>query len=152
MPAAEPPPERPREPNLLDPSEFMRLVGLQFDELGPTRVSGHIECGPAHHQPWGAVHGGVYATVIETAATTGAYLAVRDRGQTAVGVTNTSHFLRAHERGRLRVLATALHQGRSGQLWEVEITRPSDGRRVAVGSVRLQNLDNPSGAPASLTG
>lgn len=129
------------EPNLLDPSEFMRLLGLEFDELGPIRVVGHFECGPALHQPWGAVHGGVYASVVETAATTGAYLAVRERGQIAVGITNTTHFLRPEREGRLDVIATAVHQGRSTQLWEVEIVRAGDGRPVARGSVRLQNVD-----------
>src|ERR687888_428873 len=114
------------EPNLRDPSEFMRILGLEFDELGPVRVVGHFDCGPAHHQPWGVVHGGVYASVVETAATTGAYLAVRDGGQIAVGITNTTHFLRPEREGRLEVVATAVHQGRSTQLWEVQITRAGD--------------------------
>jgi 1,4-dihydroxy-2-naphthoyl-CoA hydrolase len=128
-------------PNLVDPSEFMRLLGLRFDELGPTRLTGQFECGPAQHHPWGFVHGGVYASVIETAATTGAYLAVRDRGQLAVGSTNTTHFLRPETEGTLNVLATAAHQGRSSQLWEVEIMRARDGKPVARGSVHLHNVD-----------
>src|SRR5207249_4323167 len=125
------------EPNLLDPSDFMRVLGLEFDDLGPTRVVGHFDCGPAHHQPWGVVHGGVCTSVVETAATTGAYLAVSDRGQVAVGITNTTHFLRPEREGRLDLVATAVHQGRSTQLWDVEITRAGDGRPVARGSVRL---------------
>jgi 1,4-dihydroxy-2-naphthoyl-CoA hydrolase len=137
--------EAAAEPNLVDPSEFMRLLGLRFDQLGPTRLTAHFDCGPAHHQPWGRVHGGVYASVIETAATTGAYLAVRGRGQLAVGITNTSHFLRAETEGRMNVLATAVHQGRSSQLWEVAITRARDGKPVARGSVRLHNLDARTG-------
>ena len=70
-----------------------------------------------------------------------AFLAVRERGQIAVGITNTTHFLRPEREGRLQVIATAVHQGRSTQLWEVEIVRADDGRAVARGSVRLQNVD-----------
>ena len=39
------------------------------------------------------------------------------------------------------VLATAVHQGRTQQLWEVEMRRPSDGKLVARGQVRLQNVE-----------
>jgi len=39
------------------------------------------------------VHGGVYTTVVESAASLGASAAVRDRAQVAVGLTNTTHFL-----------------------------------------------------------
>lgn len=131
-------------PDLERASELMRLIGLRFDELSATHVRGHFEPGSAHHQPWGIVHGGVFATAVETAATTGGYLATRQDGLTPVGVTNTTHFLRSHQHGRIHVEARALHQGRSGQLWTVELTRPSDQRRVAVGDVRLQNLEVPT--------
>ena len=57
-----------------------------------TRVAGHIDLGPEHHTPWGVVHGGVYTTAVETAASIGASLAVRDRGQFAVGVQTATRF------------------------------------------------------------
>lgn len=41
-----------------------------------TRVVGHIDLGPGHHTPWGVIHGGVYATAVETAASLGASAAV----------------------------------------------------------------------------
>ena len=34
-----------------------------------------------------------------------------------------------------------MHSGRRQQLWQVEITRPSDGKLVARGQVRFQTLD-----------
>lgn len=122
-------------------SELMRLLEIEFDELGPTRVTGSIAADERHHQPWGLVHGGLYTTVIETFATTGAFEAVKNRGQQAVGVTNITDFLRPHRSGRLNVLATAVHQGHSQQLWQVEIRRPHDDKLVARGQVRLQNID-----------
>ena len=122
-------------------SEFMRLLEVEFDELGPTQVTGSFAADERHHQPWGLIHGGLFTTVIETFATTGAFQAVKDRGQQAVGVTNITDFVRPHRAGRLRVLATAVHQGRTQQLWRVELTRPEDGKLVAQGQVRLQNVD-----------
>jgi uncharacterized protein (TIGR00369 family) len=128
-------------PNLTTPSELMELLDIQFDEVEPTRVTGSVAADERHHQPWGLVHGGLYTTAIETFATTGAYEAVRDRGQQAVGVSNITDFLRPHQSGRLHVLASAIQQGRSQQLWQVEIRRPEDDKLVARGQVRLQNID-----------
>lgn len=87
------------------------------------------------------MHGGLYTTVIGTFATTGAYQAVRDRGQQAVGVANITDFLRPHRSGRLHVIATAIHQGRTQQLWQVDIRRPDDEKLIARGQVRLQNVE-----------
>jgi len=64
-------------------SRFLSAAGLVVDPASGTRVAGHIDLGPDHHTPWGVVHGGVYATAVESAAGLGASLAVRDRGQFA---------------------------------------------------------------------
>jgi uncharacterized protein (TIGR00369 family) len=127
--------------DLVKPSEFMELLDIEFDECTPSRVSGSIAADERHHQPWGLVHGGLYTTAVETFATTGAYEAVKDRGQEAVGVANVTDFLRPHRAGRLAVLAVPIQTGRTQQLWQVEIRRPEDDKLVARGQVRLQNVE-----------
>jgi uncharacterized protein (TIGR00369 family) len=121
-------------------SEFMQLLEIAFDERGPTRVTGSIAADARHHQPWGLIHGGLYMTAIESFATTGAFEAIKDQGMQAVGVSNHTDFVRPHRSGRLDVVATPIHQGRTQQLWQVEIRRPDDGKLVARGQVRLQNV------------
>jgi len=125
--------------SLEDTGAFLRAAGLVFDEISATRVTGHLDLGPDHHTPWGIVHGGVYTTAIESAASVGASVAVRDQAQVAVGLTNTTHFLRSVTEGRVSVEATALSQGRTQQLWRVDITDES-GRLIAHGELRLQNV------------
>ncbi len=46
--------------------------------------------------------------------------------------------------GRVDVIGTPIQQGRVQQLWEITITRPSDGKVVAQGRLRLQNLPEPT--------
>jgi 1,4-dihydroxy-2-naphthoyl-CoA hydrolase len=132
----------PRLPDLDRPSAFLEGLGLRFDVIEPTRVVGSIDLGPDQHTPWGVVHGGAYTTAIESVASVGASLAVRERGQFAVGLNNNTDFLRPLVRGTVRVVAEAIHQGATQQLWQVIITR-EDGKVVARGQVRLQNVDLP---------
>jgi 1,4-dihydroxy-2-naphthoyl-CoA hydrolase len=127
--------------DLTQASELMRLLDIRFDEVTPQLVRGSIAADERHHQPWGIVHGGLYTAAIETFATTGAFEAIKDRGQQAVGVVNVTDFLRPHRDGRLEVVATPIQQGRTQQLWQVEIRRPDDDKLVARGQVRLQNVD-----------
>src|SRR6202022_2138236 len=105
--------------NASQTSELLSLLDIQFDELTATRVAGSIAADERHHQPWGIVHGGLYTAAIETFATMGAFEAVKDRGQEAVGVVNVTDFLRPHRSGRLEVLACPIQQGRTQQLWPV---------------------------------
>jgi 1,4-dihydroxy-2-naphthoyl-CoA hydrolase len=122
---------------------FARASGFVPAEVSGTRVTGHVDLGPDQHTPWGVVHGGVYCTVVESAASIGASAAVLDRGQFAVGVHNATDFLRSATGGRLEVVAEPLQQGRVQQLWLVTLTRAEDGRQVARGQVRLQNVPLP---------
>jgi len=117
---------------------FFEVLGLRFDELGPDRVVISWDVTPALHQPFGIVHGGVHAAVVETAASIGAGLWLGDRGQ-VVGVSNHTDFLRAVRTGTLRAVGEPIHRGRLQQLWLVEI-RDEAERLVARGQVRLQNI------------
>jgi uncharacterized protein (TIGR00369 family) len=118
---------------------FLHASGLALDEVSGTVVRGHLDLGPEHHTPWGIVHGGVYCTAVETAASAGASAAVADQGMFAVGLTNTTQFLRSMSEGRVDLVAVPVHQGRSHQLWEVDL-RDGAGRLVARGELRLQNM------------
>ncbi|HKH12406.1 MAG TPA: PaaI family thioesterase [Rubrobacter sp.] len=125
-------------------SEFLRVSGLRVDEAGGSKVRGTIDLGERHHTPWGVVHGGVYTAAVESAASLGASAAVEESGQFAVGVNNTTDFLRPMKEGRVEVVAEPIMQGKSQQLWQVIISRAEDGKPVARGQVRLQNVPLPS--------
>jgi uncharacterized protein (TIGR00369 family) len=123
---------------------FIKLVGIRTEEAGADRVVLTCPVTPDLHQPFGLVHGGVYATLAETAASIAAALWFGDRGK-VVGVSNHTDFLRAVRRGELRAEATPLARGRTTQLWQVEIG-DEQGRLVAHAKVRLQNLTEAPGA------
>lgn len=119
---------------------FVDRLGLVLDEVTTERVAAHLECGPDHQQPYGIVHGGVYASIVETLASIGAAASAAAEGNVVVGVSNATDFLRAHREGRVDAVAEPLHRGRSQHLWQVVISRAGDGKTVARGQVRLQVL------------
>jgi 1,4-dihydroxy-2-naphthoyl-CoA hydrolase len=121
-----------------------KLLGFRFEEASGDRVVVVCPVTPDLHQPYGLVHGGVYATLAETAASLGGALWLGDRGRT-FGITNQTDFLRPVRDGELRAVATPLSRGRTTQLWQVTINDQRD-RLVAHGRVRLINLSETPGS------
>lgn len=125
---------------------FTAQMGLTYTEVSPARVVATWTAGPQHHQPFGIVHGGVHASVVETLGSIGSNVWLQSRadeggdgGAHAVGVNNTTDFYRAVREGPLTSTATAIHQGRTQQVWVVE-TVDDQGRLVARGQLRTQNI------------
>ena len=122
-------------------------MGIHFVRATGDEVVAEMEIAPQHHQPYGIVHGGVHAGLIEAVTSVGAALAALPRGQSVVGLENHTSFLNAVREGKLRATARPLMRGRRTQVWEATITS-GDGRTVASGRVRFLALE----AGASLAG
>ena len=122
---------------------YVSYSGLELTDATADQAEGRLEITENHHQPYGAVHGGVYCMMIETLASTGAVLWAIENGMGgAMGLSNKTDFLRATTEGVLLGKATPIHRGRNQQLWQVDVTRESDGKLVAQGQVRLQNVNS----------
>ena len=142
-------------PALIDPLpsgaavEYIRdSTRYRILELTGARVRARLSLNEDHHQPFGRVHGGIYAIAVEGVASAGASAAVAERGMYAVGTNNTTDFLRPVSVAEVEVVAEPIFQGRTQQLWEVSITRVEDGRLVARGRLRLQNVPLPDASAA----
>lgn len=124
-----------------DRPTYVAHTGIEITDASADHCDGRLEINENHHQPYGVVHGGVYCTMIETLASTGAALWAMQLGKAgAVGVSNKTDFLKAVGEGVLLGEATPIHRGRTQQLWQVDIRRESDDRLLAQGQVRLQNV------------
>jgi uncharacterized protein (TIGR00369 family) len=122
---------------------YVGLTGIELTDASSDACQGKIVINENHHQPYGVVHGGVYCTLIETLASTGAALWAMESGMAGcVGVSNQTDFIRATTEGVLIGSATPIHRGRTQQLWQVTVTRENDGKLVARGQVRLQNVES----------
>lgn len=118
---------------------FQDALGIELTEASADRVVFRCTIKPVMHQPYGIVHGGVYCTLVETAASVAAAIWLGDKGN-VVGVNNSTNFIRATREGTLTATATPLQRGRTQQLWQVAIV-DDDDRLVAHGQVRLANIE-----------
>ena len=119
---------------------YNTTMGLRFIEAAIDRFVAELTLDERHLQPYGLVHGGVYAGMIESLCSTGAALSVWEEGKHAVGLENSTTFLKAVRSGILRGTARPLLRGRRSHVWEAEIRDDRD-RLVASGRVRLMVLE-----------
>ena len=123
------PQERAARANERIRGHFPGLVGMRFLEIAPDRVLATLEVRQELTQPWGILHGGAIATLLDTAAGAGAVVNLQ-RGQESVTVEIKVNFIGAVREGVVTVEAVPLHRGRSTMIWETR-ARDAEGRIVA---------------------
>jgi uncharacterized protein (TIGR00369 family) len=111
-------------------------LGLTLVTATRDEVIATIPLTAKHRQPAGIVHGGVYASIVETVASCGAAIDALAKGKTVVGLDNQTSFIRATREGTLTATGTPVTRGRRTQLWDVVI-RDDGGQTIATGRVRL---------------
>jgi uncharacterized protein (TIGR00369 family) len=77
------------------------------------------------------VHGGVYAAIAETLASIGTFVGVHEQGMQAMGLSNSTSFLRPVLSGTIHAEAVPIHRGRTTWLWDVTCS-DDDGRTCAI--------------------
>jgi uncharacterized protein (TIGR00369 family) len=111
-------------------------LGFELLELHDDRAAGRFAVTDKVRQHVGIVHGGVYASLAESLASHATFAAVSGDGNTALGLSNTTNFLRPVTDGEVRGDATRLHRGRSTWVWDVRLT-DSGGRLCAISRVTV---------------
>jgi len=105
---------------------FDRLYGLEVLEISATDARARVVVGPELKQAVGLVHGGVYAAIAEGVTSMATALAVMPEGNMAVGLSNSTNFLRPITEGVVHATATCLHRGRTTWVWDVRISDDGD--------------------------
>jgi len=167
-----PDPLPPRLPALDDyatymnalPGGLVRVLGLRFVTATAAQVTATLTVTETHLQPYGIVHGGVHAALVESVASVGAALECIPRGEWIVGVENRTRFLRPVRAGavlravgrprRAPAEAPADEPADADPVWVVEV-KDESGRAVAVGELRLRRVPPEtelSGRPVGISG
>ncbi len=118
------------------PSGFAEEIGTEWISLDPDDARARIRIEPRHLQPYGIVHGGVYATLAESICSAATYDAVREDGMVAMGQANDTTFLRPAGEGHINASAKTRHRGRTTWVWDVEMT-DDEGRVCALSRMTI---------------
>jgi 1,4-dihydroxy-2-naphthoyl-CoA hydrolase len=118
-------------------------LGFELEEATDEVARGRFEVTDRVRQAFGIVHGGAYAAMAESLASTATYLAVKDEGMVAMGMSNDTSFLRPVSAGAIRADARRRHRGRTTWIWEVDFT-DGEGRLCAISRVTLAVRPAPS--------
>ena len=122
---------------IVPPEEtFDALYGMRRFDITEVSARGEVVVRRALLQPWGLVHGGVYASMAESLASWATGLAVASAGNIVMGLSNNTSFLRPIGAGTIHGLATRRHRGRTTWVWDVDIT-DDDGRLCATSRVTI---------------
>jgi 1,4-dihydroxy-2-naphthoyl-CoA hydrolase len=122
------------EPRGMEPQGFDRLYGLELLSCSDTEVRAQVQVREQVMQPYGLVHGGVYASIAEAIASLATARGVYEQGERAMGLSNNTSFLRPITEGVIHAVGTRVHRGRTTWVWDV---RFSDDRQRTCAVTRM---------------
>ena len=110
---------------------FSEHIGVEWMGLDPDGARARIKVAAHHLQPYGIVHGGVYAALAESLCSAATYAAVADEDKVTLGMANSAVFLRPITKGHVNAYGVARQRGRSTWVWDVELS-DDDGQVCAL--------------------
>lgn len=119
--SVDPPVETHPPPGTLDD-----VLGFELLELTPERCRARFAVEKRVQQPFGLVHGGAYAALAESMVSISTNLTVMEKGNIAVGQSNTTQFFRPVTEGQVHAEGKPIHRGRSSWVWDVRFTDDED--------------------------
>jgi uncharacterized protein (TIGR00369 family) len=110
---------------------FARLIGMRLVDIRPNEAVIEIEMRDDLKQPHGVLHGGVTATIIDTAMAFAVRTHLADHEFTAT-IDLTVHYLRPHTVGTITCTARCVRAGKRIFTVTADVAN-SDGKLIATG-------------------
>lgn len=115
-------------------------LGIKITDFGEQCISGKMPVDKRTKQPYGLLHGGASAVLVESLGSIGAGMYVDLKKQSVVGIElNVSH-LKSVTSGYVNGVATAVRIGNKIQVWDVEIT-DDNKNKISKGRLTLAVID-----------
>ena len=105
-------------------SGFPGLLGIDVYEAGDGFVRARLELHEKHQAPNGFLHAGAVVGLADTAAGYGCILSLPDDAKGFTTIELKTNFLRSAWNGAIECDARRLHNGRTTQVWDADVTDP----------------------------
>lgn len=118
--------------NSFNKNNLAQTLGIEFTEIGADYIIARMPVDARTHQPAGLLHGGASVALAETLGSVAGVLCLEDVSkQQIVGLEINANHMRGVRSGFVYGRVSALHVGRTTQVWEIKITS-EEGKLVCV--------------------
>ena len=118
--------------NALLPGTLPGMLGVVIDSHEPGRLTAHLDVRPEVLAPNGYLHAATVVGLADTACglATRALLPEGSSGFTTIEL--KTNYLGTAREGRIAVVATNLHAGRTTQVWDGVVAAEATGKTIAL--------------------
>ncbi|MDD4820241.1 MAG: PaaI family thioesterase [Flavobacteriales bacterium] len=121
--------------NAMCPATLMETLNIRYTAVGERSLSCQMIVGDNMMRPGGILHGGATMALIETVGSSASCLFMDPEKEIVLGIdVSSNHISTGHKGDVLTATATAIHIGRTTQLWDVEVVN-QNGRLISKGKV-----------------
>ena len=108
------------------------LIGIEFLSMEPGRLTSRLGLRPELLAPNGYLHAAVIIALADTACGYGTFTDLPDGANNFTTIELKSNFLGTAREGSIACVATRVHNGRTTQVWDAEVTDETSGKIIAL--------------------
>ena len=124
--------------HIINSCPFFQHMSMQLVSIDIDQAEIELNASQSHLQPYGMVHGGVVATLIDTATFWAAFMRIpEDAGM--VNIDLKLNYLKSFQKGLLRAKGTTIRSGQSISYAEAKVL-DTGGELIAHGTSTLMTL------------
>ncbi|MAZ29468.1 MAG: thioesterase [Cytophagaceae bacterium] len=105
---------------------LMDTLDIQFIDITQDSLTAKMPVTPRVHQPDGVLHGGATVALAESVGSAACYLFLDVEKVFVRGIEISANHVKSVASGHVFAKATALHVGKTTQLWQIRVTNDQD--------------------------
>lgn len=109
------------EVKLMGKNTMLNHIGIEITSIKNNTIKGKMPVDNRTRQPKGIMHGGASCVLAESLASLGAFLTLKDKSATCVGMEINANHVRPVKEGFVYGTAKPFHLGKKTQVWTIEI-------------------------------
>ena len=107
--------------NAICKNTLMETLEIEFIDLTEDVLTARMPVTPRVHQPDGVLHGGASVALAESIGSAAAIVFLGKENSTIRGLEISANHIKSISDGFVYAKATALHRGKTTQLWQIRI-------------------------------
>lgn len=108
------------------------LIGIEFITMEPGRLTSRLSLRPELLAPNGYLHAAVIIALADTTCGYGTFTDLPTAANNFTTIELKSNFLGTAREGSIACVATRVHNGRTTQVWDAEVTDETSGKTIAL--------------------